>query len=127
MAAQIPAEALQLRSLVRADQTLELSLDTVPVPEPGPNEVLIRIEAAPINPSDLGLLFAGADMTQVSQRGTKELPVVAARIPDGVVSPRGIEARERAFGEQVIGWLSCLAKTGIGPAPAIGPPVKIAR
>jgi NADPH:quinone reductase-like Zn-dependent oxidoreductase len=54
MAARIPAEAWQLRSLVRADQTLELSLDTVPIPEPGPNEVLIRIEATPINPSDLG-------------------------------------------------------------------------
>jgi len=63
MTAEIPAEALQLRSLVRADQTLELSVDTVPVPEPGANEVLIRIEAAPVNPSDLGLLLAGADMT----------------------------------------------------------------
>ena len=63
MAAQIPAEALQLQSLVRSDHTLELSLATVPVPEPGPNEVLVRIEAAPVNPSDLGLLLAGADVT----------------------------------------------------------------
>jgi hypothetical protein len=38
MAGEIPAEALQLRSLVRAENMLELFLDTVAVPEPGPNE-----------------------------------------------------------------------------------------
>ena len=59
MSAEIPAEALQLRSLVRADQTLELFLDMVPMPEPGPDEVVIRVEAAPLNPSDMGLLFGG--------------------------------------------------------------------
>jgi len=62
MSAEIPAEALALRSLVRADQTLELTLDTVPVPQPGPDEVIIRVEATPLNPSDMGLLFGGADM-----------------------------------------------------------------
>ena len=59
MSAEIPAEALVLRSLVRADQTLELFLDAVPVPEPGPDEIVIRVEAAPLNPSDMGLLFGG--------------------------------------------------------------------
>jgi NADPH:quinone reductase len=76
---------LQLRSLVKGNGDLELSLTGVPVPTPAANEVLIRIEAAPINPSDLGLLFAGADMTQASQRGTKEQPVVAARIPEAAL------------------------------------------
>ena len=91
MTAEIPAEALQLRSLVRADQTLELSVDTVPVPEPGANEVLIRIEAAPVNPSDLGLLLAGADMTAAASAGTPERPVVTAPIPDAAM--RGLTAR----------------------------------
>jgi NADPH:quinone reductase len=91
MAAQIPAEALQLRSLVRADQTLELSLDTVPVPEPGPNEVLIRIEAAPVNPSDLGLLLAGANVTAAASAGAPGRPVVTAPIPDAAM--RGLTAR----------------------------------
>ena len=58
MPVEIPAEALQLRSLVTADQAVEVFLEMVEVPEPGPDEVLIRVEAAPINPSDLGLLFA---------------------------------------------------------------------
>ena len=91
MAVDIPAEALQLRSLVRADQTLQLSVDTVPVPEPGANEVLIRIEAAPVNPSDLGLLLAGADMTAAASAGTPERPVVTAPIPDAAM--RGLTAR----------------------------------
>jgi NADPH2:quinone reductase len=52
---------------------------------------VVRVEAAPINPSDLGLLFAMADMSQASQRGTKDLPVVAARVPDAAL--KGMTAR----------------------------------
>src|SRR5580704_10858156 len=76
---------LQLRSLVKHSGDLEVSLTTVPTPVPAANEVLVRVEAAPINPSDLGLLFAGADMTKASQRGTQDQPVVAARIPDAAL------------------------------------------
>jgi NADPH2:quinone reductase len=76
---------LQLRSLVRSNGDLEVSLTQVPIPIPGANEVLIRIEAAPINPSDLGLLFAGSDMTKASQRGTKDEPLVAAHVPDAAL------------------------------------------
>jgi NADPH:quinone reductase len=76
---------LQLRSLVKNSGDLEVSLTRVPIPVPAPNEVLVRVEAAPINPSDLGLLFAGADMTKASQRGTQDQPVVAARIPDAAL------------------------------------------
>jgi NADPH:quinone reductase len=82
---------LQLRSLVRSSGELELSLISVPTPAPAANEVLVRIEAAPINPSDLGLLFAGADMTQASERGTKDRPLVAARVPDAML--RSLTAR----------------------------------
>jgi NADPH2:quinone reductase len=76
---------LQLRSLVKSTGDLEVSLTRVPTPLPAANEVLVRVEAAPINPSDLGLLFAGADLTQASQRGTKDQPLVAARIPDAAL------------------------------------------
>src|SRR6516225_9899217 len=91
MSAEIPAEALALRSLVRADQTLELFLDVVPVPEPGPDEVLIRVEATPLNPSDLGLLFGGADMAAAVASGSAERPVVTAPIPDAAM--RGLAGR----------------------------------
>ena len=85
MAERTPAEGLQLRSLVRADQVLEVFLENVPVPEPGPGEVLVRIEAAPVNPSDLGLLFAGADLTAAVVTGSAERPVLTAPIPDAAM------------------------------------------
>ncbi len=76
---------LQLRSLVKSTGDLELSLTSVPTPVPAANEVVVRVEAAPLNPSDLGLLFAGADMTKASQRGTKDQPLVAARVPEAAL------------------------------------------
>ena len=91
MSAEIPAEALQLRSLVRADQTLELFLEMVPVSEPGPDEVVIRVEAAPLNPSDMGLLFGGADMAAAVASGSAERPVITAPIPDAAM--RGLGGR----------------------------------
>src|SRR5271154_968182 len=91
MSAQIPPEALQLRSLVRADQTLELFLDMVPVSEPGPDEVVIRVEAAPLNPSDMGLLFGGADMAAAVASGSADRPAVTAPIPDAAM--RGLAGR----------------------------------
>jgi NADPH2:quinone reductase len=73
--------ALQLRSLVRANGQLELSLVSVPVPDPLPDEVLVRIEASPLNPSDQGLLFGAADMSTATFSGTATHPVVTATIP----------------------------------------------
>lgn len=74
--------ALQLRSLVRAGGELEVALHEVPVPEPGADEVLVRIEATPINPSDLGLLFGPADLGTLQAAGTAARPRLTARIPD---------------------------------------------
>jgi NADPH2:quinone reductase len=72
---------LQLRSLARANGQLELSLVSVPVPDPLPDEVLVRIEASPLNPSDLGLLFGAADLSTATYSGTADRPVVTATIP----------------------------------------------
>ena len=77
-----PSTALQLRSTIKKEGTLELSLATVPIPEPGPEEVVVRIEAAPINPSDLGLLFGPADITTARSSGTPDQPLVSVAIPD---------------------------------------------
>jgi NADPH:quinone reductase-like Zn-dependent oxidoreductase len=81
MSTPIPAMALQLQSLVRPDQTVQLFLTDVEVPEPGPGEVLVRVEAAPINPSDLALLLAGADPSTAAASGTADRPVVTMRLP----------------------------------------------
>jgi threonine dehydrogenase-like Zn-dependent dehydrogenase len=75
---QLPGPGLQLRSLVTAAQTVELSLAEVDTPAPEPHQVIVRVEAAPINPSDLGPLLAGADLTQATAAGTADRPVVTA-------------------------------------------------
>src|SRR5262249_47779851 len=82
MAEDLPDTALQLRSLVTSGGTLELSLHEVSVAAPGPHEGAVRGEAAPINPSDLGLLIASADLTPATVAGTPERPVVTASIAE---------------------------------------------
>jgi NADPH2:quinone reductase len=83
MTADLPDTALELRSLVTSDGTLELSLREAPVPTPATNEVVVRVEASPINPSDLGLLVASADMTTATVTGPPERPVVTASLGAG--------------------------------------------
>src|SRR3954463_10121799 len=73
---------LQLRSLIKKSGELEISLATVPTPEPAPDEVVVRVEASPINPSDLGLLVGAADMTTAKASGTKDAPVITAKVPE---------------------------------------------
>jgi NADPH:quinone reductase-like Zn-dependent oxidoreductase len=73
-----PGSGLQLRSLIKAGGELELSLAKVDIPDPGPDEILIRIEASPINPSDLGLLLGAADMTTAKAAAG---PAVTATVP----------------------------------------------
>lgn len=74
---------LKLRTRISDDNKLTLWLEEVAVPQPGPDEVVVRVDAAPINPSDLGLLFGPADMSTAQQSGTAELPVITAEIPEG--------------------------------------------
>ena len=57
---------------------MELSLATVTEPSPGPDEVMVRIDAAPINPSDLGLLLGGADWNSAKASGSRSNPIVTA-------------------------------------------------
>ena len=72
---------LQLRSLVKSSGELELSLVNVDAGEPGPDQVVIEMHAAPINPSDLGLLVGAADMSTARASGTAGNPVITASIP----------------------------------------------
>ncbi len=78
-------QSKEIRSKVTSAGKLELSLASVPVPTPKDNEVLIRIEASPINPSDLGLLTSLADISTMKVAGTAEDPVVTMDIPDGML------------------------------------------
>jgi NADPH2:quinone reductase len=79
------ASGLQLRSTVKSEGTLELSLLRVPTPEPKAEEVVVRIEAAPLNPSDLALLLGGADINTLQSAGNADEPRVTAKVAPEVL------------------------------------------
>jgi NADPH:quinone reductase-like Zn-dependent oxidoreductase len=85
MNTSVPADGLQLRSLVQENGELELSLVRVPTPAPQADEVVVRIEATPINPSDIGLLFGAADLSTLAVGGSGERTVARARIPEAAM------------------------------------------
>ena len=109
----VPATGLQLRSLVKADATLELSLATVDTPEPSEDQVLVRVEAAPINPSDLGLLLAGADFSTFRTNGDAANPVVSASIPAGMAAMKARIGESMPVGNEGGG---IVVKAGSSPA-----------
>lgn len=82
---------LELRSTVTSEGQLILNLEPVAIDEPGPDEVIVQVEASPINPSDLGLLLGPADMATLVASGTPDRPVLTATIPParmGMMKPR---------------------------------------
>jgi NADPH2:quinone reductase len=103
---------LQLRSLVRPEATLELSLADVPMSQlQGDDEVLVQMEAAPLNPSDQGLLFGGADLSTARVTGSAERPIVTARIPDAAMA-----AQTKRVGQSMV-----VGNEGAGTVVAAGP------
>ncbi len=85
---------LELRSLVRSSGELELSLARVPIPEPAAGEILVRVEASPINPSDLGLLLGPADLSSGVVSGTDESPIFTAKVPEAFMRMAAARADE---------------------------------
>jgi NADPH2:quinone reductase len=85
MVAQNHLSFLQLRSLAKKSGEMELSLVTTSIPKPEADEVIVRIDAAPINPSDLGLLLANADWSQAKLSGTAQQPIVTTPVSANAV------------------------------------------
>lgn len=75
----------ELRSTASGDGKLTLTLEDVTLDAPAADEVIVRVEAAPINPSDLGLLLGPADIATLARSGTVERPVVSFDVPAGRV------------------------------------------
>ena len=91
MAEQNIRTSLEIRSHIKQEGTLELSLEETTLAAPGEDEVIVRVEASPINPSDLGLLFGPADMGTAKLSGTAERPIVTAEVPSALL--KGLAAR----------------------------------
>jgi NADPH:quinone reductase-like Zn-dependent oxidoreductase len=85
MTSTLPSTGLELRSIITRAGELELSLVNAPMPTPKADEVVVRVEAAPINPSDLGLLLGPADLSTAVASVQDGLPLVKAQIPHGLM------------------------------------------
>ena len=82
---------LELRSTVTGDGQLRLELIEAAIDPPGPDEIVVKVEATPLNPSDLALLVGPADMATLEAGGTTERPTLTAAIPAwamGSMKPR---------------------------------------
>lgn len=101
----------ELRSTITPDGTLRVHLEPVTHPDPGPGQLLVRIEAAPINPSDLGLLFGPADMDSLAAGGTPDAPVLTATVP-----PAAMPAMKARIGQSLP-----VGNEGAGTVIAAGP------
>lgn len=117
----------ELRSSVHDDGTLRLMLEDVVMDVMAPDEIVVRVEAAPINPSDLGLLLGPADVASVRTEGSSDRPVLVFDIPAprrasvaarvGVSSAVGNEAAGTvvAAGEDARDWIGrCVGMVGGG-------------
>ena len=110
----LPATGLQLLSKVTADAKLEISLVNQPLGEPRDHEVLVKVLASPINPSDLGLLVGAGDMSTVRSSMQDGLPVITADIPAA-----GMRVMAGRVGEAMpVGNEGCgvVVKAGASPA-----------
>lgn len=81
MGTDLPDAGLQLRSTVTAEGRLVVDLAEVAVPRPGASQVVVRVEAAPVNPSDIMPMLAGADPSAADFGGTADRPVVTIALP----------------------------------------------
>ena len=77
----------EIRSEITSDGNLKISLEQVAKPEPKEGEVLIKIEASPINPSDLGLLLGPADVSSLKVSDG----VAQMKVPESLL--RSVQAR----------------------------------
>ncbi len=94
MADGVPATGLQLRSLITDKARLEVTLVETAVPAPRDDQVVVKVLATPVNPSDLGLLWGAADMTTAQLSTRDGQPLVTADVP-----PAGMRAMAGRLGE----------------------------
>jgi len=84
MSESLPTSTRELRSTLEESGTLTLAVGQADVAPPGDDDVVVRVEASPINPSDLGLLLAGADASTATAVGTADAPAVAVQVSAGL-------------------------------------------
>lgn len=125
MPTDLPRTVLEVRSLLKSSGQLELSLSEVPLPEPKDNEVVVRVQASPINPSDLGLLLAAQDFSRAETTGSGSRPVVSVPVGPGVLKAlaarvdRSMPVGNEGAGEVVAAGASAAAQALLGRTVAM--------
>jgi NADPH:quinone reductase len=76
----MPSTTLEIRSRISREGELKLWLEEVPLPRPCPNELVVRVEAAPLNPSDQILMLGSVDLTTLRASGTVNRPIIEGRV-----------------------------------------------
>lgn len=92
----VPATYLQMMSTVTEDGELRMELVEQPTPSPKAGEVLVRVEASPINPSDQGVMFGWTSMAECSTTGEGSATTLTAP-----VSPQGMAVMKARIGQQL--------------------------
>ena len=103
-------KALQMQSCVHENATVECALVEITIPDPKPDEVVVAVEAAPINPSDLGLMFGAADLSTVQEVERNGQPALLLDVP---------AAAMRAMAPRVGHWMG-VGNEGSGRVVAAG-------
>ncbi|SDX95700.1 alcohol dehydrogenase catalytic domain-containing protein, partial [Allgaiera indica] len=106
----------QLFTTLEADGKLTVASEDVTFPDPTGNEVLVKMEAAPINPSDLAILVGAADMENASYTPGKFVATVPEPFSAGSKARHGIKlpAGNEGAGTVVAAGDSDAAKALVG-------------
>jgi NADPH:quinone reductase len=78
----LPATNTTMLTEVKPDGNMELYLAALPMPTPKDHEVLVKVLATPINPSDLGLMVGAADVSSAHAIERDGLPGLAMNVPE---------------------------------------------
>lgn len=133
-------EGRQILSTLTADGAITAEIVPFTLPTPTGNQVVVRVEAAPINPSDLSMLFGPADIEQGEYSPGK---VVARMAPNfaammrarhGLPLPMGVEcagtviaAGDGAAAQAILGKrVSCVTRTAFATHAMTEAPMTIA-
>ena len=103
-------KTIQMQSCVHGNGTVECTLVEIELPEPGPDDVVVEIEAAPINPSDLGLMFGAAELSTIRAAERDGQPAVLLDVPDAAM---------RAMAPRIGHWMA-VGNEGSGRVIAAG-------
>lgn len=103
---QHPDHSLELRTLIDEDGAFSLFLDRVSVPAPKAGEVLVRVEAAPINPSDIALLMGPVDPATLAAGKNDHGPTLTGSVPEGrLAAVKGRLGQAMAAGNEGAGTI----------------------